>query len=80
MKVMSKNTYSCKYEQENLILNPVENLPLTFGDEAIAKLQGLYITDKSRTEEQKKDSKMQFLLSESWFLLLKKYGAVALSN
>ncbi len=63
---MSKNTYSCKYEQENLILNPVENLPLTFGDEAIAKLQGLYITDKSRTEEQKKDSKILFAGREDY--------------
>lgn len=45
---------------ENIILNPVENLPLTFGNESVAKLQGLYITDKKRTEEQKKEAKILF--------------------
>lgn len=45
---------------ENIILNPVENLPLTFGDVSVAKLQGLYITDKIRTDEQKKEAKILF--------------------
>lgn len=56
-----KNSIDCiNFKTENIILNPVENLPLVFGDESIAQLQGLYITDKIRTEEQKKNSKILF--------------------
>lgn len=47
-------------KNENLILNPVENLPLIFGNPSIAELQGLYITDKNRTDLQKKDAKILF--------------------
>lgn len=47
-------------KKESLILNPVENLPLIFGNASIAELQGLYITDKNRTELQKKDAKILF--------------------
>lgn len=49
-----------KEVDENIILNPVENLPLTFGDASVAELQGLYITDKKRTDEQKKEAKILF--------------------
>lgn len=45
---------------ENLILNPVENLPLVFGNASIAELQGLYITDKNRTDVQKTEAKILF--------------------
>lgn len=45
---------------KSLILNPVENLPLIFGNPSIAKLQGLYITDKNRNDLQKKDAKILF--------------------
>ena len=57
---------SNSYEQNSLVLNPVENLPLTFGDESIDNLQGLYITDKSRNEEQKKNSKILFAGRENY--------------
>ena len=59
-------TSSNSYEQNSLVLNPVENLPLTFGDESIDNLQGLYITDKSRNEEQKKNSKILFAGRENY--------------
>lgn len=49
-----------KLQDENLILNPVENLPLVLGNASIAELQGLYITDKNRTDMQKKESKILF--------------------
>lgn len=49
-----------KLKDENLILNPVENLPLVFGNPTIAELQGLYITDKNRTDVQKKEAKILF--------------------
>lgn len=49
-----------KLKDENLILNPVENLPLVFGNASIAELQGFYITDKDRTDMQKKEAKILF--------------------
>lgn len=43
-----------------LILNPVENLPFLFYDNTLSKLEGLYITDKNRTDKEKKESKILF--------------------
>lgn len=44
----------------DIILNPVENIPLAFGDPSIARLQGLYITDKNRTDAERKNAKILF--------------------
>ncbi len=43
-----------------LLLNPVENLPFLFYNQGLYDLEGLYITDKNRTEEEKKKSKILF--------------------
>lgn len=55
-----------KFNDDNLILNPVENLPLVFGNASITELQGLYITDKIRNEEQKKGAKILFAGREDY--------------
>lgn len=60
-EVKMKDIINCiSFKTKNIILNPVENLPMEFGDESISQLQGLYITDKNRAEEQKKNSKILF--------------------
>lgn len=43
-----------------LLLNPVENLPFLFHSRTLDDIEGLYITDKNRTEEEKKESKILF--------------------
>lgn len=44
----------------DIILNPVENFPLAFGNPSVNRLQGLYITDKNRTEAERKNAKILF--------------------
>lgn len=47
-------------EKNKLILNPVENLPYLFSNVNLEILEGLYITDKVRDEEDEKNSKILF--------------------
>lgn len=47
-------------EKNKLILNPVENLPYLFSNINLEILEGLYITDKVRDEEDEKNSKILF--------------------
>lgn len=63
---MDGNVDCVNFKKQNIILNPVENLPLVFGDESIAQLQGLYITDKIRTEDQKKNANILFAGREEY--------------
>lgn len=46
--------------KNQLILNPVENLPILFKSHDYNSLEGLYITDKKRTELEKMNSKILF--------------------
>ncbi len=46
--------------KNNLILNPVENLPFLFTDCSNCQLEGLYISDKVRDEQQKKATSILF--------------------
>ena len=57
MKNKPKKQY---WSDNNLILNPVENIPLAFLRNNYDHLSGLYITDKIRTSNQKKNTKILF--------------------
>lgn len=57
MKNKPKKQY---WADNNLILNPVENIPLAFLRNNYDHLSGLYITDKIRTRDQKKNAKILF--------------------
>lgn len=46
--------------KNNLILNPVENLPFLFRNKNNNQLEGLYISDKVRSEEQKTAASILF--------------------
>lgn len=46
--------------KNNLILNPVENLPFLFTSSSNYQLEGLYISDKVRDEQQKKATSILF--------------------
>lgn len=49
------------YNLENtLILNPVENIPNLLGGTSYRDFEGLYITDKNRTDEERFDAKILF--------------------
>ena len=49
-----------KNKSKTLILNPVENFPLISPQEETRQYEGLYITDKDRDENLKKDAKILF--------------------
>lgn len=52
-----------KYEfdyKTNLILNPVENLPFLFAQNSNSQIEGLYISDKIRNENQKASASILF--------------------
>ncbi|MCM1235916.1 MAG: hypothetical protein NC489_37975 [Ruminococcus flavefaciens] len=46
--------------KHNLILNPVENLPFLFSNNDNSQLEGLYISDKVRNEQQKISASILF--------------------
>lgn len=46
--------------KNNLILNPVENLPFLFTNNTNSQLEGLYISDKVRDEQQKRATSILF--------------------
>lgn len=52
-----------KYEfdyKTNLILNPAENLPFLFAQNSNSQIEGLYISDKIRNENQKASASILF--------------------
>lgn len=51
------NTFNYK---DNLILNPVENLPFLHNKNENYQLEGLYISDKIRNQEQKQETSILF--------------------
>lgn len=51
--------YNFDYKN-NLILNPVENLPFLFVKEYNQQIEGLYISDKVRTNQQKESASILF--------------------
>lgn len=51
--------------KNNLILNPVENLPFLHNQNANSQLEGLYISDKVKNQRQKEESSVLFSGRES---------------